>query len=158
MTSITPRQRGHWGRYRVDREGRGIDVYAAHDSPPKPLVIFIHGSGCAPLMTIDTDGTFRDTTLFQDVVAQRLATAHFAMIDKRGVEPLRFSADMSQQDKERAFERTSRQCSAEYLQHVTKQERVDDVLATMAALAGQAWVQQIILAGHSEGTTSRPVC
>ena len=76
----------------------------------------------------------------------------WAMIDKRGVEPLRFSPGMTQQAKERAFERAGRECSAEYLQHVTKQERVDDVVATMAALAAQPWVRETILVGHSEGT------
>lgn len=152
LTLIAARQRGHWARYRVVHNGRGIDVYLAHDSQPKPLVIFLQGSGCTPLMTVDADGTFSDTSLFQDLIASRLSTVHVAMIDKRGVEPLRFSPGMTQQAKERAFERAGRECSAEYLQHVTKQERVDDVVATMAALAAQPWVRETILVGHSEGT------
>ena len=100
LTLIAARQRGHWARYRVDHNGRGIDVYLAHDSQPKPLVIFLQGSGCAPLMTVDADVTFSDTSLFQDLIAPRLNTMHVAMIDKRGVEPLRFSAGMTQQAKD----------------------------------------------------------
>jgi pimeloyl-ACP methyl ester carboxylesterase len=143
---------GHWIQYRVDSDGRGIDVYVAHDSQPKPLVILLQGSGCTPLMTVDASGTFRDTSLFQDLIAPRLSRAHFAVIEKRGVGAVRFSAQMTQQDKVSAFERASRPCSADYLRNATKQARVEDVLAAINALARQPWVRRTILAGHSEGT------
>jgi len=143
---------GHWSPYRVESGGRGLDVYIARDSQPKPVVILVHGSGCAPLMTVGADGTFRDTSLFQDLIAPRLSGLHFVMVEKRGVAALRFPADMTQQDKASAFERAQRECSADYLQNVTKQARVDDVLATVRTLGAQPWARQILLLGHSEGT------
>jgi pimeloyl-ACP methyl ester carboxylesterase len=103
-------------------------------------------------MTVDADGTFHDTSLFQDLVRPRLNRLHFAIVEKRGIEPLRFSAEMSQRDKLDAFERAGRECSTEYVRDLTKQGRVDDVVATVRALAHQPWARQIILVGHSEGT------
>jgi pimeloyl-ACP methyl ester carboxylesterase len=103
-------------------------------------------------MTIDADGTFHDTSLFQDLIAPRLSRVHVALVEKRGIDALRFSVEMTRQDKVSAFERASRACSAEYLRNATKQARVEDVLATLNALAGQPWVRQTIIAGHSEGT------
>jgi hypothetical protein len=152
LNLVVPPRSGHWAQYRVADSGRSVDVYVAHDSQPKPVVILVQGSGCAPLMTIDAIGTFHDTSLFQDLIAPRLSRLHFAMVEKRGVRPLRFTAEMTQQDKVNAFERAARECSTEYLQNVIKRARVDDVLATAKALTGQPWARQIILAGHSEGT------
>ena len=74
------------------------------------------------------------------------------MAEKRGIRPLQFASDMTQQDKVNAFERATRECSAEYLQNITKRARVDDVLATVRALTDQPWARRIILVGHSEGT------
>ena len=152
LSLVVPPRSGHWAHYQVDNGGRGIDVYIAHDSQPKPVLILIQGSGCAPLMTADADDTFHDTSLFQDLIAPRLNRLHFVMIEKRGIAPLRFSPGMSQQDKVNAFERAERQCSPEYLHNVTKRARVADTTATVRALAGQPWARQIVLAGHSEGT------
>jgi pimeloyl-ACP methyl ester carboxylesterase len=151
---MRPAPPGHWSRYRLEGGpiGHPIDVYAAHDAQPKPVVILIHGSGCAPLMTQDPDGSFHDTSLFQDLVAPRLSALHFVMVDKRGVEPVRFSAAMTQRDRINAFEEAGRSCSAEYIQNVTKQSRVADIIATTVALEHQPWAREIILAGHSEGT------
>ena len=74
------------------------------------------------------------------------------MVEKQGVGALQFSAEMPQQDKVNAFERAGLACSTEYLQNVTKDGRVRDVLATVNALTDQAWARQVILVGHSEGT------
>lgn len=103
-------------------------------------------------MTQDPDGSFHDTSLFQDLVAPRLTSLHFVMVEKRGVEPIRFSATMTQRDKIDAFERATRSCSPEYMQNVTKQSRVADIVATVVGLSHEPWARQIILAGHSEGT------
>jgi hypothetical protein len=137
---------GHWSRYRAEAgtSGRGIDVYVAHDAQPKPVAILIQGSGCAPLMTQDPDGSFHDTSLFQDLVASRLNALHFVMVEKRGVEPIRFSAAMTQRDRIDAFERATRSCSAEYMHNVTKQSRVDDIVATAVGLTHQPWARQIL--------------
>ncbi len=145
---------GHWSRYRLEAgtTGRHNDVYVTHDTQPKPVLVLIQGSGCAPLMTQEPDGSFHDTTLFQDLIAPRLNSLHFVLVDKRGIEPLRFSAAMTQQDKITAFEQAGRSCSPEYMRNVTKQSRVADVVATVLELAHQPWARQVILAGHSEGT------
>lgn len=154
LRSVGAAPPGHWSRYRLEAGtiGRGVDVYVAHDTQPKPVVILIQGSGCAPLMTQDPDGSFHDTSLFQDLVAPRLNSLHFVMVEKRGVEPIRFSAAMTQRDRIDAFERATRSCSPEYIHNVTKQSRVDDIVATAVWLTHQPWARQIILAGHSEGT------
>src|SRR5829696_4136400 len=57
-----------WTPYQVEGADHTITLYLAHDRTPKPLVVLIHGSGCAPVMTIDVDGVLRDTSVFQDVV------------------------------------------------------------------------------------------
>lgn len=141
-----------WTRYRVEASDHTIGVYLTHDQSPKPLVILIHGSGCAPVMTIDADGALHDTSLFQDVVTTRAAAFHFALIEKRGVEPLTFSRGMDREQREKAFARAEQKCSAEFLRHNTKPSRVDDVIASLVALRREPWVKEIVLAGHSEGT------
>jgi hypothetical protein len=140
---------GHWARFRVDSTDHVVDVYVAHDAQPKSVVILIPGSGCAPLVTVDPDGTLHDTTLFQDLIAPRLRRLHFAIVEKRGVDPLRFSEGMSQRDKLNDFSRAGRDCSSTYLKNVTKHTRVEDIAVTVRALARQPWARQIILAGHS---------
>jgi pimeloyl-ACP methyl ester carboxylesterase len=152
LTLVTAARSGHWARYRTETDGHDIDLYIARDSTPKPVVILLHGSGCAPLMTIAADGALHDTSLFQDLIAPRLKRLHFVMIEKRGIDPLRFAPGMTQREKESAFERAERECSTEYMQHVTKQERVQDVLSVLRVLVVQPWTRHLILAGHSEGT------
>ena len=74
------------------------------------------------------------------------------MVEQRGVAPLQFSVGMSQEQKSDAFERVGRECSDEFLKNKTKQVRVEQVAATIRAVAAEPWAGQIILAGHSEGT------
>jgi pimeloyl-ACP methyl ester carboxylesterase len=143
---------GLWRRYHVEAGGRRISFYAAHDGQPKPLVVLVHGSGCAPVMTVDGAGAFRDTTLFQDVVTTHRQRFHFAIVEKRGVVPLRFTAGMTREARVAAFERVQRPCSAQFDRDVTKTARVDDVVAVVHALGGESWVSRVILVGHSEGT------
>jgi surfactin synthase thioesterase subunit len=150
LTLVSSPPTGHWAQYRLD--DHKIDVYVAHDAQPKPVVLLLQGSGCAPIMTAQPAGTLEDTSLFQDFVAPRLNALHFALIEKRGISLLRFSENMSQQAKISAFQEAGEHCTADYLRNATKQSRVEDVVATMRALAGQPWARQIILVGHSEGT------
>src|SRR5829696_7756209 len=72
-TSAASPQPSHWLRYPVNDSGRSIVAYVAHDGDPKPLLILLQGSGCAPLMTVDASGTYQDTSLFQDLIAPRLS-------------------------------------------------------------------------------------
>lgn len=143
---------GLWRRYHVDAGGRSVSFYAAHDSQPKPLVVLVHGSGCAPVMTVDGAGAFRDTTLFQDVVTTHRQRFHFAIVEKRGVEPLRLSAGVTRDERVAAFERVQRPCSAQFDREVTKAARVDDVSTVAEVLSRESWVDRVILLGHSEGT------
>jgi pimeloyl-ACP methyl ester carboxylesterase len=152
LSPVSSASSGHWARYRVDGAARDVDLYVAHSTDAKPVVLLIHGSGCAPLMTVDPGGGFHDTTLFQDLIPPHLEKLHFAVVDKRGVEPLRFSEGMTQKQKENAFELAQFRCSQDYLRNVTKQNRVDDVAAAIGALSRQPWVSRVILLGHSEGT------
>jgi pimeloyl-ACP methyl ester carboxylesterase len=129
-----------------------VDLYLLHDDTPKPVVILLQGSGCWPLFTIDGDGSYHPTSLFQDIVPVETRRVHFAMIEKPGVSPLKFAAGMSQEDKVALFESLPHRCSRDFYASATKTVRVDDVRAVMKALAGQPWVTGFILAGHSEGT------
>ena len=149
---IVPSQPAQWIRYRVDARDRAIGVYLMRDDRPKPLVVLIHGSGCGPIMTISAAGELRDTSLFQDVVASRSGDFHFALVEKRGVQPLVFAAGTTRDDRLKAFERAQQECSPEFMRHVTKPARVEDVLATVMALSRERWVTSILMAGHSEGT------
>src|SRR6266542_1282551 len=152
LTLVSSPPKGYWARYRLNAGDRVVDIYIAHDVQPKPVLVLIQGSGCTPLMTVDPDGTFHDTTLFQDFIPSRLRSMHFVLVGKRGVQPLRFSVGMSQQQKIDAFQTAEHDCSPEYLRNVTKQSRVDDIVAIVRSLASQPWAQEIMLAGHSEGT------
>jgi pimeloyl-ACP methyl ester carboxylesterase len=143
---------GHWALYRLTDGDNAFNVYVAHDSRPKPVVIFIHGSGCNPLITVEADGSLNDTSLFQDLVRPRLERFHFALVEKRGVEPLRFSPGMTRKQKVDAFEQAGRKCSGEYVQNVTKPSRVNDVVELVRALGSVPWAREIMLLGHSEGT------
>jgi pimeloyl-ACP methyl ester carboxylesterase len=152
LTRVGPKSPAAWTAYQVNVDDHVIDAYVIHDDQPKPVLIIIHGSGCAPLVTADSDGALHDTTLFQQAFPSLSKTLHIAIIDKRGVSPLRFTEGMDRQEKSRAFTRAEAACSAEYIRHVTKQERVADVLAVANALTHEPWARQILLAGHSEGT------
>lgn len=152
LTLQTRPPSGHWSVYRVAASDGPFNVYLAHDQSPKPVVILVHGSGCAPVMTIEADGSLHDTSLFQDLVAPRLQQFHFALVEKRGVVPVHFSAGMTQKEKVDAFEQAGRRCSREYVQNVTKRSRVSDVVALVRALAVVPWARGALLLGHSEGT------
>lgn len=145
-------QVGGWSAVRIGSGSTAVDAYLVHDQRPKPVVILMQGSGCMPAFTIDADGTYRSTSLFQDVVSPALARVHFAMVEKRGVSPLKFLPGMTQAEKVAAFERASVECSSTFFENATKERRVADVHLLVETLAPQPWVTSIILAGHSEGT------
>ncbi len=149
---VHPLPGGSWSEYLVQTQSRPVNLYVLHDDTPKPVVILLQGSGCSPLFTIDGDGTYHSTSLFQDIVPVESRRVHFAMIEKPGVSPLKFAPGMSRDDKVELFESLHFRCSRDFYANATKTVRVDDVRAVMTALAGQPWVAGFILAGHSEGT------
>ena len=143
---------GSWSEYSVEGPSRKIRIYLSRDDQPKPVVFLLQGSGCAPSFTVDGDGSYHPTSLFQDVVAAASRRVHLAVVEKRGVAALRFDTAMKQEEKLKAFELASSRCSQEFFENATKTVRVDDVRAAMTALAGQPWASGFLLAGHSEGT------
>jgi pimeloyl-ACP methyl ester carboxylesterase len=143
---------GSWSEYSAGGPARQIRIYLAHDNQPRPIVFLLQGSGCAPSFTVDGDGTYHPTSLFQDVVAAASRRVHFAVVEKPGVASLKFDAAMNQQEKLRAFELAGVRCSQEFFENATKTVRVNDVRVAMTALAGQPWASGFILVGHSEGT------
>ena len=143
---------GGWSHYRLEGATRPVDLFVTRDDQPKPVVFLLHGSGCAPLMTVQPENTYRTTSIFQDAITPELMRVHFVMVEQQGVEPLRFSPSMTQEQKLEAFERTERECTTEFFENKTKNVRVDDALAAMEAVAMEPWARQIIVAGHSEGT------
>jgi pimeloyl-ACP methyl ester carboxylesterase len=143
---------GSWSEYSVAGPARQIRLFLAHDNQPKPIVFLLQGSGCLPSFTVDGDGSYHPTSLFQDVVAAGSRRVHFAVVEKAGVAPLKFDQSMNQKEKARAFEIAGFSCTREFFESATKPVRVDDVRAVMSALAGQPWTSGFILVGHSEGT------
>lgn len=152
LTPVGDRPSGRWARYRANDGDTDVDVYLAHSEQPRPVVLLLHGSGCAPEFTVESDRSFHETSIFQDAIGPALHRVHVAVVERRGVEPLAFSAGMSDDDKRLAFERAERECGTEYFQQATKPARVADAVTTVRALREQPWAREIILAGHSEGT------
>jgi len=152
LVAVQPAPDNGWSAYKLDGAARSARVFIIRDAEPKAVVFLLQGSGCVPLFTVDPDNTYHSTTIFQDAVAPELKRVHFVMVEKQGVEPVRFSASMTGEQKVQAFDRAGRECTAEYFKNATKNARVDDVLAVIEVVAGEPWARQIILAGHSEGT------
>lgn len=143
---------GAWSEYSIEGPSRPVRLFLAHDDQPKPVVFLLQGSGCAPSFTVDEHGTYRSTSLFQDVVAAASRRVHFAVVEKPGVAPLKFAAGLNREEKSRLFDLASFPCAREFVENATKSVRVDDVRAAMTALAREPWVSGFILVGHSEGT------
>ncbi|HEY1307759.1 MAG TPA: alpha/beta hydrolase [Vicinamibacterales bacterium] len=152
LTRVGDQPKGRWARFRATADGVGSDVYIAHTDQPKPVVVLLHGSGCRPEFTVESDGSFHETSVFQDAIGAALDKVHIAVVEQRAVEPLVFSAGMRDEDKRAAYERAGRECSAQYFEQETKPARVADAVAAIEALRGQTWIRGVILAGHSEGT------
>ena len=129
-----------------------VSVFVLHDHQPKPVVFLLQGSGCSPAFTVEADGHFDTTSLFQDVLVRERSRVHFAIVEKPGVAPVRFTASMTREQKVQAFERAGNECTAEFYNNATKTVRVSDVLDAIAAVSSQPWARSVILAGHSEGT------
>ena len=154
LTLVRPLPASVWVQHRIDAHSRVVNIFLIHDNQPKPLVILLQGSGCTPLFTVDEDGTFHGTSMFEDYVAQKSNDFHFALLEKQGVEELQFTAGMSFQQKVAAFTETGnmQHCSPEYFINETKNVRADDVMSLVQALNGATWVKQIFIVGQSEGS------
>lgn len=152
LTPVHVASAGQWSAYRLKRESAGVDVFLMHDERPKPVVMLLQGSGCSPAFTVDPDGTYRTTSLFQDAIAPALKTVHFAMVEKRGVSPVRFDDGMTQAQEFERFFRAGKECSTAFYESATKEARVADVTAVLTAIAPEPWASTILLLGHSEGT------
>jgi hypothetical protein len=72
LVSQTP---GRWTRYQVEGKERRIDLYVAHDDQPKPIIVLLHGSSCAPDFTVDSDKSLHETSIFQDAIGPSLKRA-----------------------------------------------------------------------------------
>lgn len=142
-----------WVEYQVTAAAGPVRVYSWHDDTPKPLVVLLQGSACYPLFTVDPDGRYHGTTVFEDVMASNKTRVHFALVEKRGVEPLRFPPGSTHAEQSAMFQRLGEgDCSPEFYQQNTKGVRVADALLAVQSLARQPWVTRVIVGGHSEGT------
>ena len=139
--------------YHLATAKRSVDVYLVKDEAPKPLVVMLQGSGCVPLFTVDPDHTFHGTTIFDDLVTLRQNQFHFALIEKQGVNPLEFTRDMTRQQELSLFKNVEDgACSPAYFKEETEVVRAEDAVDVVQALSAQAWVQQVFVVGHSEGS------
>jgi pimeloyl-ACP methyl ester carboxylesterase len=153
LEPVTTSTAGPWVPYRVSGVEREVRVFIRRDSSAKPVVVLLQGSGCLPLFTVDGQGRYHGTTPFEDVVTNHLDRFHFAMVEKQGVAELRFPAGMPRNEQFAAFRRVQDgDCSEEYRAAETKDVRVGDAAALIQALSHEPWVQDVLLAGHSEGT------
>jgi pimeloyl-ACP methyl ester carboxylesterase len=114
--------------------------------------MLFHGSGCTPEFTVDADGSLHETSMWQESIPSALQRVHVAVIERAGVDPLVFTAGMTEDQKRIAFARAERECTPEYFHTATKPVRVEDGITAIRALKRQPWVREVILAGHSEGT------
>lgn len=142
-----------WAQYRLTTSARDIDVYVIKDDQPKPTVVLLQGSGCLPLFTVDDTGGFHGTSIFEDVVRARSHQFHFVLVEKQGVTSLEFPKDMTREQQRARFKAVEDgDCSADYFAHETRTRRVEDAEAIVEALTHEAWVQGVLVAGHSEGS------
>jgi len=141
-----------WSVYETQGNGRIVRVFVLHDLQPKPVVFLLQGSGCLPAFTVEANGRFDTTSLFQDVLGRDARRVHFAIVEKPGVAPVAFTASMTDEQKRQAFERAGNACTPEFYENATKTVRVADVMGAIAAVSSQPWARGMILVGHSEGT------
>jgi pimeloyl-ACP methyl ester carboxylesterase len=141
-----------WSAYDTQGDGRTVCVFVRHDRQPKPVVFLLQGSGCSPAFTVDASGRFDTTSLFQDGIIRGSNRVHFAVVEKPGVTPVRFTASMTHEQQRQAFERAGQDCTPEFYNNAVKPVRVADVLSAIAAVSAQPWARGIILVGHSEGS------
>jgi hypothetical protein len=80
-----------WEAWRLRRAERPpLDVFFAHTSEPKPLVVLLQGSGCAPLLAIAEGGRLRMSSLLvqpEDLAAD----VHLMAVEQVGSSPGRRS-------------------------------------------------------------------
>lgn len=141
-----------WSAYETQADGRTVRVFVMHDRQPKPVVFLLQGSGCSPAFTVEGGGRFDTTSVFQDVLERESSRVHFAIVEKPGVTPVRFTATMTREQQLQAFERAGSECTPEFYKNATKPVRVSDVLSAIAAVSTQPWARSVIVVGHSEGT------
>lgn len=141
-----------WSAYETQGDGRTVPVFVMHDLQPKPVVFLLQGSGCSPAFTVEAGGRLDTTSLFQDVLERDTSRVHFAIVEKPGVAPVRFTPTMTHDQQLQAFERAGTECTPEFYKNATKPVRVADVLNAISAVSAQPWARSVIIVGHSEGT------
>ena len=112
-------------------------------SKPKPLAIFVQGSGAMPLFLFDT--VKKDTTFMMPFDVKKYAQdVRFVFIHKRGIPTL---GDID--GKYFDFEKMS----LEFLEHEKLENRVKRIEKVVDFLSKQKWVdkKKIYLIGHSAG-------
>lgn len=153
LEMVNPLSGGLWTEYRVDNQGTPVHAFIRADATAKPVVVLLQGSGCLPLFTVDGEGAYHGTTLFDDVIRDQSDRFHFVLIEKRGVSALRFPAGMPRDEQIAQFGRVQNgECSSEYFAAESKDVRVADTSAVIQAVAHAPWAKDILVVGHSEGT------
>ncbi len=105
----------------------------------RPLVIWLDGSGCGSHFFIRKGKLYN--TYYGVLAAMTRSRAWIAAPEKRGV-PF----------GDPGHEGSGENCSQEYTDHATKEQRVSDGVLLIKALQSQGWVDgNILLVGHSEG-------
>lgn len=138
----------HWARYRITATKHTTTLYIVGDGTQKPVVFLSQGSGCMPLFTVRTDGTYDGTSISEKVVASHRDRFHFAVVEKRGVLPLHFNRGMSREDQASAFEEAQTNCSDIYERNATKTARVEDVATAIEAIRLQI-VAKIVMKSNA---------
>jgi pimeloyl-ACP methyl ester carboxylesterase len=142
-----------WAQFRLTTTARTVDVYLMRDDHPKPVVVLLQGSGCLPLFTVDWQGGFHSTTIFEDAVKAERDEFHFAMVEKQGVVPLAFAKGMTPDEQAKRFREVQNgACRPEYFKNETLPVRADDAFAAVQALSTESWVKAEFVVGHSEGS------
>ncbi len=139
-----------WAHHLVVHESRQLDVFIVSDDRRKPVVVMLPGSGCTPLFVHLPNKGYEDTSPYADLITTRRDRFHFAMIEKAGVEVLRFPPGLSATEMESMFARPN--CTREYLNDVRLDTRSRDVAVAIEAIQREPWAGPVLLVGHSEGS------
>ncbi len=128
-----------------------LDIYLRQDGRRKPVLVFLPGSGCFPTILKIKAGERMALGLTSPVLAMDLQNAlgvHVAMLERRGIESLSEAIEREDATPERLL--SKHPCSARN-GGVTLEDRVDDSLRQLHAIATQPWAGPLLLVGTSEG-------
>lgn len=128
-----------------------LDIYLRHDENRKPVLVMLPGSVCLPLFQKIKMGEKAGLSLTSPMISVAELSSmnvHLAMLERRGIES--FGDAIDQEDAAAEKQMLVHPCSAKN-GGVSLQDRVEDSLVQLQAIASQPWAGPLLLVGTSEG-------